>query len=150
MAFSFERFTAIGGRYAPKVSIRAGGSFGLSQGALRQFGLEDGVWYAVFHFDKAANVIGIQTTRDAGELGAVKIVVRKYTPKNGSGVESVSCSVSGKSFLDYYSIDYQKGRSFMAEKDKDTGFIIVKLNDPLVDDDADEDQPPATEENMAT
>jgi len=139
MAFAFERFTETGGRYSPKVSIRSGGSFGLSQGALRHFGLEDGVWYAVFHYDKTANVIGIQPTRDNNELGAVKIVVRRYTPKNGTGAESVSCSISGKSFLDYFGIDYQKSRSFIAEKDN--GFIIVRLGSPVSDDENDEDQP---------
>lgn len=140
MGFSFQRFTDTGGRFAPRVSIRAGGALGLSQGALRQFELEDGVWYVVLHFDKGANVIGLQPTRDSTEPGAVKLAVRRYTPKAGD--ESVSCSVSAKSFLDYFKIPYKHSRSYAAERDAESGFIIVKLDAPSRDDgDVEEVQP---------
>lgn len=101
----------------------------------------------MLHYDKKANVIGLQPTRESTEPGAVKLAIRRYTPKGGE--ESVSCSVSAKSFLDYFKIPYVKSRSYAAEKDPESGFIIVKLNDPSNDDgELDESQPPQEERSI--
>lgn len=128
MSFNFEKFTKTGSSFAPMVSIRKHGAIGLSQGALQRFGLMDGEWFVVLYFDKAANVLGIQPSKDENEDGAIKLIKRRAPAKNGK--ESISSSVSARSFFEYYQISTVETRSFRATFDDATKMIIVQLNEP--------------------
>ncbi len=128
MKLNFERFTNTGGSFAPIISIRKHGAFGVSQGALNKFGLLDGDWYVVLFYDKAAQAVGIQPTRNAEEEGAIKLVKRKaIAPK--SGKESISSSISAKAFFEYYGIDCTETRTYRATWDEEAKIIVVKLSE---------------------
>lgn len=137
MAFNFEKFTRTGSSFAPMVSLRKHGAIGLSQGALQRFGLMEGAWFVVLYFDKVANVLGIQPVQNEQEDGAVKLIKRRAAAKNGK--ESISSSISAKSFFEYYGISTEETRSFKASFDDESKMIIVNLNEPVrteKDDDA--------------
>ncbi len=69
-AFKFEPFLAVGGSYAPKVSIRSNGTLGLSQGLMHKHGLTKGNWYACLFFDVERRAIGIKSTQDENAAGS--------------------------------------------------------------------------------
>lgn len=129
MGFNFEKFTKVGSNFSPTVSIRKHGAIGLSQGSLQRFNLIDGDWFIVLYYDKAANVLGIEPIKDGTAEGAVKLIKRRTPAKNGK--ESISSSISAKSFFEYYEIDAQETRSFKAFFDAETKMIIVNLNEPI-------------------
>ena len=122
----FERFTKVGSRQAPKISIRAGGSFGLSQGALNRFRFEQENTHVVLFYDADRKLIGIKPTANADEEGAIKVNVRPY--RTGEDTLSKTAFFSAKSFLDFYEIPYEKTRSFDAKWDKENEMIIIDLN----------------------
>jgi len=121
----FEKFTKIGGSYAPKISIRTNGQLGLNQGTIRKFSLSEGDWYVVLYYDREERKIGIRKTRDHDEEGAAKLIRREVKTKEGQS--SMNCYISCKSFLDFYEIDYTKTRNYRAEWDDNEGMIVVSL-----------------------
>src|SRR5215470_11166355 len=98
MAYEFERFDYIGGSYTPKISVRANGSLGFSQGALRRFGLWDGDWFAHLYFDRKNQVIGIEPSTTGG-TGKAHLVKKKIQVKDGG--QTVNAYVAAKSFFDF-------------------------------------------------
>lgn len=137
MGFNFERFTKTGSSFAPTVSLRKQGAIGLSQGALQRFNLVAGDWFMVLFYDKTAKVLGIQPTQNASEEGATKLIKRRAQGKNGK--ESVSSSISAKSFFEYYEIPSNETLTFRATWDSDAKMIIVNLNEPINTDKEDEE-----------
>jgi hypothetical protein len=129
--FTFEKFTHAGGSFAPMISVRKDRALGISQGALRKFGLMEGDWYVVLFFDRSNNAIGIKPTEDPNEEGAVKLVKRLATGKNGQS--SLSGSVSARSFLEFYGIPTPETTSYRAERDEESGIIVIRLNCPEVE-----------------
>jgi len=117
---SFEKFThhghsarIAGGR--PTCSIRRGGQFGFNSGARREFGLKDG--YAVFYYDSANKVIGIQIVDNKDEEGTVRLRVR------GSNIY-----LFGGSFLRYHNIPIPaKVARYNAVWSDEHGMILVDL-----------------------
>ncbi len=112
---AFERFTKIGISHKPRISIRSNGQIGFTLGAIERFALNH-YRLAVLFYDKENNKIGIKLTNEA-ESGACKLQVR---PSNAS--------LSAKSFLDYYEIDYSKTERFAAYWDDNEQLIVVSLN----------------------
>lgn len=126
--FAFEKFTQTGGVFSPMISVRKDGALGISQGALRKFGLAEGEKYVVLHYDRTANAIGIEVVKDESEEGAIKLVKREAAGRGGQ--PSISASISARSFLEYYGINRSETTSYRAYKDENLGFIIVELNSP--------------------
>ena len=124
MAFNFEKFKYIGGRFAARASIRSNGSIGLSQGAVLRYKLNEGEWYAELFFDKERRVIGIKPTHDRDAEGVTKIFVRK---SGEGGKDSYSSFISAKSLLNFYGIPIEKARSYPADWDGEHEMIVIDL-----------------------
>lgn len=114
---AFERFLHAGRGNRPKISIRSNGQIGFNMAAIERFQLRKQK-YAVLFYDKLERLIGILPTGKKEDEGAVKMQVR---PTNAS--------ISGKSFLDYYEIEYEKTRKFSAVMRPEDGMIIVDLGE---------------------
>lgn len=126
MGFNFDRFEHVGTSFVPKISIRSSGVIGISQGALRKFGLLEGNWFVVLHYDREARVIGMKPTKNSSEIGAVKIVKRTHTASNGN--ESIIAHISARSFLEFYDIEYRdKTKRYIADWSPENEMIIVDL-----------------------
>ena len=135
MQLKLEKFTKVGGSFSPTVSVRKDGSLGLSQGALNRFDLQAGDWYVVLYYDKNVRVIGIQPTKESATEGAIKIIKRKSISKT-SGKESLTASIAGRAFFNYYDIPLDKSRSYSAKWDEEQQMILVNLAEPLSQEDA--------------
>lgn len=129
MELNLEKFTRVGGSFAPFVSLRRGGSIGLSQGALQRYNLTDGDWYMVLYFDKAARIIGIQPTRNPGDDGAIKLIKRSSVATDGK--ESSSSSISARAFFNYYDIPMNESNSYKTTWDDEKKMILVNLGEPF-------------------
>lgn len=127
MTFNFERFEYAGGSFMPKVSVRNNGSIGLSQGAVRRFGITQANRYVSLYYDRGKRVVGIRLVPE-DTPGAVKLIQRSINAKDGK--TSVNAFISAKSFLDYYQIDYSATRSYTAKKLDAEDLIIFDLNEP--------------------
>lgn len=125
--FNFERFEQNGGSYAPKISIRANGAMGFSQGALRRYGMETGDWLVVLFFDKSQRIIGIQPTQEESATGAIKLIKRMVKARDGK--TSLNAYISARSFLNYYAISFTNGiQQFEPTWDEESKMILVDLN----------------------
>jgi len=112
----FERFTQTGHRFNPKVSIwKKGGQISFNQGAMDRFQLKN-YRNAILHFDREGKRIGIYLTNEEKEPGIMKFKIRKT-----GGV------ISGKAFLEYYSIDYSKTKTYDVVFDQENNFYIINL-----------------------
>jgi len=111
---AFERFIQTGKSYKPKISIRANGQIGLNQGSIEKFKLNK-YKYAVLFFDRETKRIGIKPT-NTEEEGICKLQIRKS-----------NAAISGKAFLDYYSIDYSKTKRYEAVWDEKEKMIICVI-----------------------
>jgi len=112
---AFERFTARGKSFIPKVSIWKRGQIGLSQGAVERFKLNE-YKYVVLHYDKDNQLIGLKFTNDEKEEGIAKLNVKA----NGA-------IFSAKAFLDFYDIDYQDTKQYNIKYDEENGFYVFDL-----------------------
>ncbi len=128
MAFKFEKFEGVGNSYFPKISIRANGTLGLSQGALNRFGLVEGDWWVQLLFDRENRVIGLEPSNEEG-TGRIKLN-KKHMVAGDGGKESINAWISAKAFLDYYGIDYDKTQSYVAKRDEPEKIIYIKLDQP--------------------
>jgi hypothetical protein len=119
---NFEKFVFAGGRYSAKLSVRANGVLGLSQGLMHRANISDDGWFAVLNYDRSAQVIGVQITRDEKEPGATRVIYRESKePKNVTG------SISAKAFLNYFQIPYSQTKSYDAEWNDEQKMIIARL-----------------------
>ncbi|MEI7636857.1 MAG: hypothetical protein WCJ37_06085 [Syntrophus sp. (in: bacteria)] len=116
MLEGFERFTRKGRSFKPRVSIRARGQMGFNNGAVLRFEL-DKYEYVILYYSKEKNLIAIEPTNNANEDGAIKLV-----KKTGNYF------FSGKSFLDYYSIEYGKKTINCEVKSEGKNLIVVSLD----------------------
>ena len=113
---SFEKFTQTGQRFKPKLSIWGkGGQIGFNQGAVKRFNFAT-YRYAILFFDREKKRIGIKFTNDEKEEGIIKFNIRKT-----GGV------IPGKSFMDYYGIDYSKTKNYDVVFDDENQLYIVDL-----------------------
>ncbi len=112
---AFEKFTAVGKSFAPKLSIRSNGQIGFNFGAIEKYGLEK-FTHVVLFYDKEARKIGVRITKNKDEEGACTLRVR-----NGNA------TIGAKSFLDFYSIPYTKTARFETVWDQKEEMIIASL-----------------------
>lgn len=133
---AFELFTQAGGSFAAKVSIRANGQMGLSQGLLRRQGMDKGDWFVRLYYDRETKRVALQPTSDGTAEGAIKVLRRENTGRDGK--PSFSAQISGRSFLEFHDIPYKDGTlSYDATwVDADKMFIIdlTKPRDAKEDD----------------
>jgi hypothetical protein len=110
----FEKFIMTGRSYRPKISIRTNGQIGFNLGAIKKFSLNK-YKYAILFFDRENKQIGIKLT-NTEEEGTCKLQVRKS-----------NAAISGKAFLDYYSIDYSKTTRYEAVWNEKEKMIIATV-----------------------
>ena len=127
MKFNFELFTATGGSYAEKVSIRSNGTIGLSQGLMRRRKLTEGQWFAQLYYDAENNAIGIKFIQDKDAKGAVRVGARQY--KGADGTANFSGQIASRAFLDFNGIEYRskKTTSYSPEWNEELGGLVVVL-----------------------
>lgn len=125
----FEKFVHAGGSFAPKVSVRSNGQIGLSQGFLRRQGMDKDQWYIVLYYDRETRRIAIQATTNPEDDGAIKVIRRDTTTRDGK--TSQSAQVSARSFLEYYDIPYRNGtHSYEAAWVDSEKMFVIDLNKP--------------------
>jgi len=116
---AFEKFVRGGRGFKPKLSIRKGGQIGLNQGAVRRFGLSDGM-RVFLYYDKERRMVGIEALKDETAEGSRALRIRQG-----------SASIAAKAFCDYYSIDYKESKSYAVEQDTESGYLVVQLESPM-------------------
>lgn len=123
---AFQRFESFGARMTPRVSIRGNGQIGLSAGALRMFGIDDGNTKVVLYYDSDAKLVAFKPTNDPAEAFAVPVLVRHLRAGGQEGTKYGQ--ISGRSFLERFQIPYHdKTRAFDPYQDKETGFFVINL-----------------------
>jgi hypothetical protein len=127
MSFNFEKFDGVGNSYFPKISIRANGTLGISQGALNRFDLAQGDWWVQLLFDRKNRVIGLEPS---DEEGSGRIKLNKKHMVGNDGKESINAWISAKAFLDYYGIPYSKTQSYVAKRNDSEKIIYIELDQP--------------------
>ncbi len=118
MLEGFEKFTQQGRSFKPKISIRKRGQIGFNNGSINKFNLKE-YDFVVLYMNKIDNKIAFKFTSNGKEEGAIKLVKRKN-----------NFFVSGKSFLDFYSIAYDETVSMDAMWDDRAQIAIVQLVSP--------------------
>ena len=114
---AFEKFIAPKKKgFAPKLSIRRGAQIGVNYGAVEKFGLEK-YEYAMLYYDKENKRIGIKPSKEK-EKGTLRLRI-----KDKSG------SISARSFLEYYSIDYKSKHSYPARFEEEPFELLRPLLD---------------------
>jgi hypothetical protein len=113
---AFERFTARGRSYTPKVSIWKRGQIGLSQGAVERFHLRD-FQYVVMFYDGENKRIGLMFTNNEQEEGIARM-----------NVKDTGAMFTAKSFLDCYEIDYTETRQYDIRYDEEAKLYVFELS----------------------
>ena len=116
----FERFTMKGRSFKPRVTIRARGQIGFNNGSVVKFEIEK-YDYIVLFYSREKNQIAMRLTNDKNESGAIKLI-----KKHGN------YCFSGKAFLDFYGIGYDKSKIQDAEGMNDN-IILITLKKPLTE-----------------
>lgn len=111
----FEKFTYRGISHRPKVSIRKSGMFGFNNALIKKYNLRN-YEYVVLYYDKKRKIIGFKFTNNINEEGKYKINVRDK-----------SASFSGRSFLDYYGIKFNKVKRHDAIWIDKNDILTIKL-----------------------
>lgn len=114
---AFKRFTYLGKSIAPRITIRRGGQIGISDSAVKRYGLEK-YQYAVLYMDEEAQRIGIQFTLDPKEEGAKQFKVHK---NNGGG------TLSAKGFVLQYNLMDLKQKRLLCTFDEKDQMLIAEF-----------------------
>jgi hypothetical protein len=124
---AFQKFTAVGSRFAPRISIRSNGSLGINQGAMKRFFSDRDYKAVVLYYDADTQTIGIEPLENENEDGAIRLNKRPLDDKD----ESQGTFVSAKSFFDFYNIPYLETKSFPVQREVIDGkrFITLKLSE---------------------
>jgi len=112
---TFEKFIFSGISFRPKVSIRKSGMFGFNNALIKKYKLKN-YKYVVLYFDAEKKIVGFKFTNDDNEEGIYKLSIGEK-----------SASFSGKSFLDYYGINFNSIKRYDAEWDNKNEMLIIKL-----------------------
>lgn len=115
---AFERFTKVRTReLTPMVSILTRGQISFNKASIEELKI-DKFDYAVQFYDSDQKRIGIKLTNDKNEEGVIKI----SKPRSGQ-----VASMSAKSLLTYYKVDFSKPQKYPLVYDKETEFLIINL-----------------------
>lgn len=101
----------------PTVSITRYGQISFSEGAKREYGISS-YNFCRLHFDREDRRVGIELTNN-DKLEGVRAIRHS---RAGS-------SVSARTFLKYYKIDFKVTRVYDLTQDKETGFLVFKLDE---------------------
>jgi len=112
---AFKKFIFSGISFRPKVSIRKSGMCGFNNALIKKYNLKN-YKYVVLYFDNEKKIIGFKFTNNDNEEGIYRLSIRDK-----------SASFSGKSFLDYYGINYNNIKRYDAEWDNTNKILIIKL-----------------------
>ena len=112
----FEKFTKQGKSFNPKISIRLRGQIGFNTGAVNRFNLMKNQ-YVVMFYSKEQNKIAFRFSDNPDEDGAHKIVNK-----------TSNYYFSGKIFMDYYGLPYNRTKSYDVEWDEDSKIAIIDLS----------------------
>jgi hypothetical protein len=115
----FERFTAPVRSAKLTVSIWSKGQIGFSKFITAKCELEK-FPYVIFFYNKEERKIGFRFTSDENEAGARKLNIRK-----------TGAVVGATAFLDYYEIDHQGSKKFLATFDAAEKMLVIKLEDGI-------------------
>ena len=113
----FRKFTEVGRSFVPKISIRANGQIGFNNGSVKRFKLLD-FSHVVAYYNSEQKKIAMQFTNDGEAEGAMKII------KNEKNY-----FFSGKSFLDFHTIDYNTTLSREVEWLEEEVLAIIALEE---------------------
>jgi hypothetical protein len=111
---AFERFTAKGKSFQPKISLRKNGHIGFNQAAIDKFQLMT-YKYAVLFYDRENKIIGIKPTNEAEE-GARSLRVKE-----------TNAYVAARTFMDCFSIPYALTERYNATWDDDEQMIVASI-----------------------
>ncbi|WP_321493820.1 hypothetical protein [uncultured Desulfobacter sp.] len=115
MLEGFEKFTQQGRSFKPKISIRKRGQIGFNNGSINKFKL-DSFDFVILYMNKDENKIAFEFTNDSNKDGAIKLVKRKN-----------NYFVSGKSFLDFYSVSYEETMPMDATWNEEAQVAIAQI-----------------------
>lgn len=114
----FELFEGMKKTLPAKISVRTNGQIGFSKGTMSMFKLSERE-HCKLYFDGEKNRVGFEFTDEAQPNVTARLIRR--------GEDTF---ISGRPFLNYYNIDISKTRVYAAERDIETGFIVIRLSDP--------------------
>jgi hypothetical protein len=114
---AFQRFTESGKGFKPKISIRPSGTIGISDSALKKFGLNSFEFVALY-FDPETKKIAIGGTKE-DEVGSQKLNFGR-----------TGATVSAKRFLDYYDLMVSDTKHYECHFDSESDLVI--LDDEIV------------------
>ena len=112
----FERFVPPQNeRSKPKATIRPTGLISFDAAAVARFELQNKK-HAVLFFDKTRKIVGIQTTDNPQEDGALPISFRRR-----------SASVKAPHFFEKYALSFSESQRFDVGFDGDNGMLTINM-----------------------
>ena len=115
---AFEMFEEKGGKYTqPKVSISRAGQFSMNGACMERYFKNINFNFALLYYDKDSEMIGIKAIDKATD-NAFKLTT---SSSRSSG------SISGKSFLAYYEIDFSKKRRLIPTWNDEEKMLLIKV-----------------------
>lgn len=115
---AWEKFTKLGCRSKPFLSVRTSGQIGISGAAIRKYDIKSG--HVILFYDVKQSLIGIEMNSSENEIGAVQLKII-----NDAGVINI------KSLLQYYDVDFSVNRKYAIRKDKATGYLVSNFEEPI-------------------
>jgi len=112
----FERFVpppTTGVR--PRATIRPSGLISFDGAAVQAFGLQSAA-HVVLFFDKNKKAVGVKTTDNADEEGALKLSRRRR-----------SVSLKAPQFFERYGLTFGESQRFDVRQDPDSGMLIISM-----------------------
>lgn len=122
---AFEKWRGTTRTSGPLLSVRQGGFLGLNKSAIEEYELRR-FGYVALHFDPATGRIGLKFSK-TNEESAKRLIVRQ------AGT-SLSCTIAGKAFLDYWGVDRTK--PFSAPLTKEKGLFVADVSEIRIKPDA--------------
>ena len=127
MKYKFEEFKESGSRSGdfPIVTITRSGNFNFNKRFMEEFWTYIEGGYLIFHYDKENRVIGLEM---ALEWKPNSYPMRLYPSRK-------TCTVSARAFLKFYSIPFDKARSYKITRreglEDENDFYIIDLKKEL-------------------
>jgi len=123
MAYNFEEFNSIKGKFTPSISITKTGGIGLSSGFCRRYNMKEYIGVKLY-YDKSSNAVGLRFLRSE-ESGMFKLKM-----DNSSDDKNTGAYFMAKSFLMAYDLKKYAGKYPPEEiTDEKLGkMFIIKLN----------------------
>lgn len=115
---SFVKFTEVGKKFAPRVTVQPNGIICFNEGARKKYEL-DNYLYCVMYLDVEAHTIGFELVNDEDLDGANRL---RHIRREGVDLD-------GRSFLEHFKLRVKKPLSFRLLRDLDTNMLFLRLDD---------------------